>query len=223
VLVLQPRPSSRYLDADVSQRRFKAHTPFAWHEKADARFERPFAREEAGLPMKPPPKKRYEQRNDPSLSPFMGKGSYIGSLAMAAQISGRRASAAQVRVVAKPFPEAHMGQGLHEVVPTNLRDKISSIPAKQTRTAAAEVQSGARTTPALTPFYFQGMTGGHIRQRIWPLGRPNLSASQASQALRSAPLLVLGHVGARANQLGANMSGPGNRNRNPSLRKARPS
>jgi hypothetical protein len=116
------------------------------------------------MPQPPQKKARYEQSKDRTLLPFLPKkAAVIGALAMSAQIAGEPTTATHVRVSAHGFSDTHMGQGLHEVVPTSLHGAISAMPKskKRTREAAAEVQSGARTTPALTPMTHQGKTFGH--------------------------------------------------------------
>jgi len=67
-----------------------------------------------------------------------------------------------IRVAAKPSIHTSAGDGLHEVVPTNMHKTIASWDDSERRQAIAEIQSGLRTSPALTPMHDgKGTIGGH--------------------------------------------------------------
>jgi len=106
-----------------------------------------------------PKRPRYEQQNDPTLSPFMRSGrTLIGQKALGNQRQRQQSKTDDVRESALPSPATRRNEGLHEVVPTDMRNTFFDFPALQ------ELQSGARTSPSLTVFrHPDGGVGGHTQ------------------------------------------------------------
>lgn len=113
---------------------------------------------------------KFRQKDDPTLKPHIKRHQEIvGQTAVEKQKRGVTPTAAEVRVRAVKRSRTTMGQGLHEPVPTNMRDKIAKIADPAMREEAAHVQSGLRTTPALTPMNNpSGGTCGHTGTYVSP-------------------------------------------------------
>lgn len=106
----------------------------------------------------------------------------IGQRGMEAQMRGATPSARQVRSRAQSYDDTTMGQSHHEVYPTSERGFIANMPSDSQRSSAAQVQSGARTTPAVTPMLDpQGQTAGHTGTYVSP-ARPRASTHTSGQS-----------------------------------------
>jgi hypothetical protein len=105
---------------------------------------------------------RYSQDEDPTATPYHRSGaSSFGESGAELQTRGRKPAAAQIREEAVGGPGRSGGAGLHEIVPTNLRDWVASTGNE----ALIGSQAGFRTAtdyqlfaPAVTA---TGEVGGH--------------------------------------------------------------
>lgn len=125
--------------------------------------------------------KTWRQSEDPTLKPFLREGQeYIGQEAMKKVIQGtalKGNEAAQIRVPPKPcngvITEGRTS-GLHEIVPTDQGKILSKIQDQARRKVLAEIQSGARSSTALTLFQQVNETyaiGSNDLQRSQNLGK----------------------------------------------------
>lgn len=97
--------------------------------------------------------KSYSQSGDATLvSPgYITKGNtLVGETAMRDIIAGNKKSSAKVRVDGHPFANTITGVGLHEAVPTDMKAYLLTITNYSLRAELAMIQSGARTSTALT-------------------------------------------------------------------------
>ena len=103
--------------------------------------------------------KLYRQKTDPTVIPFLRNGeSYMGERGSDTQLSGGKARAADIRVTAVKSTDLISGSGLHEILPTNLSQKIG----KSDNEALIGAQSGARTSTAKQTFVNEdGEVGVH--------------------------------------------------------------
>lgn len=79
-----------------------------------------------------------------------------------------------IRETAVDYPQFRTGQGLHELIPTNLGASLATIPNATQRHQMAQAQEGLRTTPAMTPLRSPpgapgpSQVGGHTGTYINP-------------------------------------------------------
>ncbi|CAM1356332.1 hypothetical protein [Tenacibaculum halocynthiae] len=113
--------------------------------------------------------KTYSHRKDPSLIPYLtNKETIIREDAVKKQRQ-KQQSLLKIRVAAKKMKNTTMGQGFHEILPTSEGTKVSKITDDKMRDVAAQIQSGMRTTPALTPLVNpKGGTSGHTGTYVDP-------------------------------------------------------
>ena len=85
----------------------------------------------------------YDTLSDPTVTPFLKKGEkYFGESGARAQLKGKKTSAERIRVPAKKTKGLRAGSGLHEVVPTNLKDEVAGSGSE----ILVGLQSGFRTS-----------------------------------------------------------------------------
>lgn len=114
-----------------------------------------------------PPQPPYTQDTDPSLTPFLHGGRhYIGEDAMRRQLAGQTATGRDVRVDAVQGPHQRRGAGLHEAIPTDMRNSLGGDPA------AIGIQSGLRTATDLTLLQANGDVAAHTGHNPDPLYDP---------------------------------------------------
>jgi hypothetical protein len=123
----------------------------------------------------------YNQTADPTLAPYLPKGSSIIA-SNAVKNQRKKQNPGKIRVDARKMKNTTMGQGLHEVLPTSEGPKVSKIAKDPMRDMAAQIQSGMRTTPALTPLVNpHGGTSGHTGTYVHP-AKPRASQNTSGQA-----------------------------------------
>lgn len=92
----------------------------------------------------------YSQSTDPSVKPFLKrKREYMGQDAMEEEVAGKVPPSSKIRVRAVKHRGYGWGLGMHEAVPTDLREEIPTYPDRDT---LAGMQSGLRTSTGFTVF-----------------------------------------------------------------------
>lgn len=114
-----------------------------------------------------PKRVKYQQDTDSTLKPFMRSGeTLIGSKAIEGQTKKRTVRSEEVRVRALPSSQTRRNEGLHEVIPTNMRNEFGG--SKD----FAYIQSGLRTSPSETVFRREGgELGGHTQSFVKSSGQ----------------------------------------------------
>ena len=140
----------------------------------------------------------YAQHLDPTLAHYIPPGqSIVMERAVRMMRSGRRVRGVPVRVRARPFEHTTMGQGLHEVLPTSERDRISNISSPELRDTMAQDQSGNRTTPAVQTMWdpegrrIVGHTGTFVHPANRRSSQGTRGQSAAHDQLRAAHLEII--------------------------------
>lgn len=120
----------------------------------------------------------YAARNDPSVKPYLTKGNdFMGHTAMRKQLKNKKSLARDVRVKSVKRPSARAGAGIHELLPTDQRDKVRG------NNAAIAFQAGARiATDRAYLVDKSNKTGAHTGAMPKKKGRGSTNTTGQSEA-----------------------------------------